>query len=112
MIFAPEMIPDDIDTFEKLTAWAATLLNYHGFSSEYNERPPSASLGDSGIQPVFERNGPFRSFQKDARLVHRLAFPLLEDYGSSAYTMEYQAVKEVLTAPPNVDFLNPNYVAP
>ena len=112
MLFAPGMIPDDINTFEKLAAWASGLLNYHGFTQEYNERPPSAALGDSGIQATFERNGPFRSFQNDPRLIYRHSFRLADDYGSSAYTMEYQAVQETITSPPNVDYLNPNYQAP
>lgn len=109
MLFAPGMIPDDIDSFEKLGCWVDEILNAHGFAMDYNERAPSASLGDSGIQAVFERNGPFRSFQKDPRLILRNAYRLAEDYGSSTYTMNYQAVVTMLDVTVNVDYINPNY---
>ena len=105
MQFQTSHIPADIDTYEKLCAWAATILNAHGYAMDYNERPPSVVTGDSGIQAVFERNGPFTSHQKDQRLIFRCAFPLEDDHASTAYDMEYKAVKEVLTAPVNVDFI-------
>lgn len=105
MQFAPSHIPADIDTYEKLIAWGATILNAHGFALDYNERPPSVVTGDSGIQPQFERNGPFISHQKDTRLIFRVAFLLEDDHASSAYDMEYKAVKEVITSPVNVDFI-------
>lgn len=99
------MIPSDIDTFEKLAAWSCTVLNAHGYALDYNERPPSVVTGDSGIQSQFERNGPFVSHQKDPRLVFRCAFLLEHDHASSAYDMEYKAVREVLTSSVNVDFI-------
>ena len=105
MQFQASHIPADIDTYEKLAAWACTILNAHGFALDYNERPPSVVTGDSGIQSQFERNGPFISHQKDNRLVFRCSFLLEDDHSSSAYEMEYKAVKEVLTAPVNVDFI-------
>ena len=64
MQFATGMIPDDVDTFEKLACWASTILNAHGYAMDYNERPPSVVTGDSGIQSQFERNGPRTSHQK------------------------------------------------
>ena len=105
MLFSASMIPDDIDTFEKLTAWGSTILNAHGYALDYNERSPVIATGDSGIQSQFERNGPFISHQKDSRLIFRNAFLLEEDHAGTAYSMEYQAVKEVITAPVNVDFI-------
>ncbi|MBT9314379.1 hypothetical protein [Leptothoe spongobia] len=105
MQFTASMIPADIDTFEKLSAWSSTILNAHGYALDYNERPPSVVTGDSGIQSQFERNGPFVSHQKDHRLIFRQAFLLEDDHAGSAYAMEYQAVKEVITAPVNVDFI-------
>ncbi|MBE9069318.1 hypothetical protein IQ260_21990 [Leptolyngbya cf. ectocarpi LEGE 11479] len=105
MQFQTSHIPSDIDTYEKLVAWGCTALNAHGYAMDYNERPPSVVTGDSGIQPQFERNGPFVSHQKDFRLVFRCAFLLNEDHSSAVYSMEYQAVKEVITAPVNVDFI-------
>ena len=105
MQFLTAHIPNDIDTYEKLACWVSTVLNAHGYALDYNERPPSVVTGDSGIQSQFERNGAFISHQKDPRLVFRNAFLLEDDYASSAYSMEYQAVKEVITAPVNVDFI-------
>ena len=105
MQYQASMIPSDIQTIEQLVAWGCTILNAHGYAKEYNERPPSVVTGDSGIQPEFERNGPFVSHQKDNRLVFRVAFLLAPDYASAAYSMEYQAVQEVLTATANPDFL-------
>lgn len=105
MQFQASHIPADIDTYEKLACWAATILNGQGFARDYNERPPNVTIGDSGIQSEFERNGPFVSYQKDHRLVFRLAFHLEDDHASNTYAMEYQAVKAVLTAPVNVNYI-------
>ncbi|MEO0348844.1 MAG: hypothetical protein AAF282_02200 [Cyanobacteria bacterium P01_A01_bin.15] len=105
MQFQTAHLPSDIDTYEKLAAWACTILNAHGYALDYNERPPSVVTGDSGIQSQFERNGPFVSHQKDSRLIYRCAFLLNDDHASSAYDMEYKAVKEVITSPVNVDFI-------
>ena len=104
MQFEAAHIPTDVDTYEKLAAWACTILNAHGYAMDYNERPPSIVTGDSGIQSQFERNGPFTSHQKDQRLIFRCAFLLKDDHAGADYSMEYQAVEEVLTAPVNVSF--------
>lgn len=105
MQFQASHVPSDIDTYEKLACWACTILSAHGYALDYNERPASIVTGDSGISPVFDRNGPFTSHQKDQRLVFRLAFPLEDDHSGTAYSMEYQAVKETLTTSVNVDYI-------
>ncbi|MEO1349062.1 MAG: hypothetical protein AAFW84_09720 [Cyanobacteria bacterium J06635_15] len=109
MQFATGMIPDDVDTFEKLAAWTGSVLHFHGFSLDYNERQPSTTFGDSGIQAVFEKQGPSRSFQKDNRLIYRLSLLIAPDYDSTAFDATYQAVQEIVTAPADTSFLNPNY---
>ena len=111
MQFDKAMIPDDVDTFEKLAAWTGANLTFNGYTMTYNERQPSAALGDSGIQPVFERTGPFKAHDNTPRTVWRFGLELVPDYASSAYTMDYQTVKEVINSAPNVDFLNPAYQA-
>lgn len=103
------MIPTDVDTFEKLAAWCGACLTFNGFTLNYNERQPSAALGDSGIQPVFERTGPFRAFDDTPRIIFRFGLELVPDYAASTYTMDYQTVREVITSPANVNFLNPSY---
>ncbi|MBE9065130.1 hypothetical protein IQ260_00490 [Leptolyngbya cf. ectocarpi LEGE 11479] len=105
MLFQASHIPSDIDTYEKLTCWACTILNAHGYALDYNERPASVVTGDSGIQPIFERNGPIVSHQKDQRLIFRLSFALEDDHSGGSYSMEYQAAKEILTTPVNVDYI-------
>ena len=109
MLFSTDMIPADITTFEQLVTWCGTCLSYNGFSLTYNERQPSAPLGDSGIQSVFERTGPFRAFDDTPRIIFRFGMEMVPDYASSAYTMDYQATKEVITSSPNVNFLSSTY---
>ncbi len=48
MQFQKAMIPDDVNTFEKLVAWAGANLSFNGYTMNYLERQPSAALGDSG----------------------------------------------------------------
>lgn len=112
MLFDKTMIPDDVDTFEKLIAWAGSTITFNGFTLTYNERQPSAALGDSGIQPVFERNGPFKAFDDTPRIIFRSSLEMEADHASTLYTMDYQAVKEVVKSVPNVNFLNAAYQAP
>lgn len=109
MLFATGMIPADVDTFEKLVAWGNACLNFHGFGLQYQERPPNANFGDSGIQDEFERNGVIKTFNGEPRLVFRTSFLMANDYASNAYTMEYQAVQTRVTDAVSVDFINPAY---
>ena len=111
MQFAPTMIPTDVDTFEKLAAWVGANLTFNGYTMTYFERQPSAALGDSGVQPIFERTGPFKAHDDTPRLVLRFGLELVPDYASTLYAMDYQSVKEVINSAPNVNFLNPAYQA-
>ena len=106
MQFQTSHIPTDIDTYEKLACWISTILVAHGGALDYNERVPNVAAGDSGIQAVFESFGPQLSHQKDNRIIFRLALLLEENHASSAYTMDYQACKEILTMPVSVDYIN------
>lgn len=112
MLFNAAMIPSDVNTFEQLLAWAGATINFNGYTMTYSERQPSASLGDSGIQSIFERTGPFQAHDNTPRIIFRFGLELVPDYGSNLYSMDYQAVKEVVMSAPNVDFLNSAYVAP
>jgi hypothetical protein len=112
MQFSAAMIPTDVETFEQLIAWAGATINFNGYTMTYSERQPSASLGDSGIQNIFERTGPFQAHDNTPRLIFRFGLELLPDYASSNYAMDYQAVKEVVNSAANVDFLNPSFSAP
>lgn len=105
MQFQTSHIPSDIDTYEKLIAWAGDILFTHGGSLSYNERQPNAALGDSGIQSIFERSDPGISANKDYRVIYRMALLLKDDYLSPAYPFTYQAVEEVLNVPINVNFI-------
>ena len=111
MQFQKAMIPDDVTTFEQLVAWAGACLNFNGFTRDYQERQPSAALGDQGVQAEFERTGPFRAYDNSPRLLFRFGLKLKPDYASSIYAMDYQTVEEVLISAPNVDFLHPSYQA-
>lgn len=109
MQFDKAMIPDDVNTFEKLLAWAGSCTVFNGYTMNYLERNPSASLGDQGIQAIFERTGPFRAHDNTPRIIYRFGLELVPDYASSNYGMDYQTVKEVINSEPNVDFLNAAY---
>jgi hypothetical protein len=109
MQFDKAMIPDDVTTFEKLAAWCGAALTFNGYTMTYSERQPSAALGDSGVQSIFERVGPFKAHDNTPRLIFRFGLELVPDYASSLYGMDYQAVKEVINSAPNVDFLNSAY---
>jgi hypothetical protein len=109
MQFVPGMIPPDVNTFEKLVAWAGANLTFNGYTMTYSERQPSAALGDSGVQPIFERTGPFKAHDNTPRIIFRFGLELVPDYGSSVYNMDYQTVKEVVNSAPNVDFLSAAY---
>lgn len=109
MRFVPSMIPADVNTFEKLVAWAGANLTFNGYTLTYFERQPSAALGDSGVQPIFERTGPFKAHDDTPRIIFRFGLELVPDYASSAYAMDYEAVKEIVTSAPNVNFLNAAY---
>ena len=111
MQFAPDMIPPGVDTFEKLAAWAGANLTFNGFSLTYQERQPSVAIGDQGIQPEFERTGPFRAWDDTPRLIFRHALKLKPDHASSLYAADWEAVEEHITSSPNVNFLNPSYQA-
>ena len=103
------MIPDDVDTFEKLLAWGGACVTFNGYTLTYQERQPSAALGDSGVQPIFERTGPFKAHDDTPRIIFRFGLELVPDYASSLYTMDYQTVKAAINSAPNVNFLNPAY---
>lgn len=105
------MIPSDVDTFEKLIAWAGANVTFNGYTMTYFERQPSAAIGDSGVQPIFERTGPFKAHDDTPRIIFRFGLELVNDYASSVYTMDYQTVKEVINSAPNVNFLNAAYQA-
>ncbi|MEL7354073.1 MAG: hypothetical protein AAFN38_21805 [Cyanobacteria bacterium J06560_5] len=111
MLFSKDMIPDDVSTFEQLMAWGGACLNFNGYTLDYLERQPSAALGDSGVQAIFERTGPFRAHDNSPRLIFRLGLELVPDYASASFNMDYQKVKEVVNSTPNVAFLNPSYSA-
>lgn len=109
MLFNKAMIPNDVDTFEKLVAWAGANLTFNGYTLTYMERQPSSALGDSGVQPIFERTGPFKAYDDTPRIIFRFGLELVPDYASSVYGMDYQTVKTVVNSAPNVNFLNPAY---
>ena len=109
MQFSPDMIPPEVDTFEKLAAWTGANLSFNGFSLSYQERQPSVATGDQGIQPEFERTGPVRTWDDTPRLILRFALKMKPDHASNVYPTEWEAVDETITSPPNVNFLNPAY---
>lgn len=111
MQFSPNMIPEGVDTFEKLTAWAGSNLVFNGFTLNYQERQPSVAAGDQGIQPEFERTGPFRAWDDTPRIIFRFALRLKPDHASSLYAADWEAVEEAVTSAPNVNFLNATYQA-
>lgn len=111
MQFDKAMIPDGVDTFEKLISWAGACATFNGYTMTYNERQPSAQLGDSGIQPIFERTGPFKAHDNSPRIIWRFGLELEADYASPNYPMDWEATKEIINSPPNVDFLNAAYQA-
>ncbi|MEL7143309.1 MAG: hypothetical protein AAGL08_13925 [Cyanobacteria bacterium J06573_11] len=109
MQFDKAMIPDDVTTFEQLAAWTGANLTFNGYTLNYQERQPSVSIGDQGIQAVFEQQGPFRAHDNSPRLLYRIALEMQPDHDSRNYTMSYQAVKETINSAPNIDFLNAAY---
>lgn len=109
MQFTKEMIPDGVDSFEKLAAWTGANLAFNGFTQTYQERQPSVAAGDQGIQPEFERTGPFRAWDDTPRVIFRFALKLKPDHASSLYAADWEAVENVITSPPNVNFLSPAY---
>lgn len=112
MKFTSQMIPDDVTSMEQLAAWALLTLNFVLFETTYKERDGNVAIGDSGVQPVVERNGPLLSQQKDARLILRAAFLVAPDFASDAYPSDWSAVKELFVGEPPIPFVNDSYQAP
>jgi hypothetical protein len=91
-------------TYEKALLQMLSAYHFVARGLTFKLREPTGTA-DSGIQPVVSRSGPYTAEDGSTRITFVIHFDVESDIESSAYSGNWEAAKEMTSAPVAAGFI-------